>query len=100
MTAEEISEFKKKLYEGPVEFTYTKVNGDKRDAKGTMKPDLLPLPKEVESKPEGEREADVKAAEKKVIKKRTLPADSVLYYDLDANGFRSFKVSNLVSFKK
>jgi len=100
MTAEEINEFKTRLFEGPVSFTYTKVNGEERKAKGTMKPDLLPLPKKIEEKPAGEQEAEVKADEKKVIKKRSLPADSILYFDIDANGFRSFKIGNLVSFEK
>ena len=65
-----------------------------------MKPELLPVPKELEEKPEDKLEAGFKAGEKKIIKKRQLPADSVLYYDLEAKGFRSFKVDNLVSFEK
>lgn len=100
MTADEIKEFKSALFAGPVEFTYTKVNGETRNARGTMKPDLLPLPKIVEEKPAGEQESEIKADEKKIIKKRSLPADSVLYFDLEANGFRSFKIGNLVSFEK
>jgi hypothetical protein len=100
MTANEVSEFKKILFDKEVKFVYTKVDGSERKARGTMKPGLLPLPKKIEEKPEDEQKADVKAGEKKVIKKRSLPADSVLYYDLDAKGFRSFKIGNLVSFEK
>jgi hypothetical protein len=100
MTADELKEFKDLLYKGEVNFVYTKKDGSERKAKGTMKPELLPVPKELEEKPADKLEADIKAGEKKVIKKRQLPADSVLYYDLEANGFRSFKVDNLVSFEK
>lgn len=100
MASPDVSEFKKKLFDGEVKFVYTKVDGSERKARGTMKPDLLPLPKKTEEKPEDEQEATVKSCEKKTIKKRSLPADSVLYYDLDAKGFRSFKAGNLVSFEK
>ena len=100
MTDEELKEFKELLYKGEVRFVYMKKDGSERKARGTMKPELLPVPKELEEKPEDKLEAGVKAGEKKIIKKRQLPADSVLYYDLDAEGFRSFKVGNLVSFEK
>lgn len=100
MTADELKEFKDLLYKGEVNFVYTKKDGSERKAKGTMKPELLPVPKELEEKPADKLEVGMKAGEKKLIKKRQLPADSVLYYDLEAKGFRSFKVDNLVSFEK
>ena len=80
-------EFKKKLRDGEVKFSYKKKDGSVRDARGTMKPELMDLP-EKKSQPE------VDTAERKKVRK--LPEDSVFYYDLDKKGFRSFKMENFV----
>ena len=50
--------------------------------------------------PEEKAEASVKQEETKVKKAHKLPADSILYFDIDSDGFRSFKKDKLVSFEK
>ena len=82
-------EFKKKLRKGKVEFKYTKKDGSERKAVGTMDPKLMDLP-------EKKTQSDVDGAEKKKVRK--LPADSVFYYDLEAKGFRSFKMENFIGY--
>ena len=99
MTEAEIKDFQKRLYEGEVEFVYIKKSdGSERPARGTMNPDLLrsygiPVPNE-------NAESSVKQEETKVKRTYRLPADSILYFDIDSDGFRSFKKANLVSFEK
>lgn len=74
-------EFKKLLHESVVEFTYTKKNGEVREAKGTTKAELLPV---------------VEEAEKQEKHKHTCHnEDRVTYYDLNSNGWRSFLFENL-----
>ena len=90
MDSTQKEEFKKKLRGGEVKFSYKKKDGSVRDARGTMKPELMDLP-EKKSQPE------VDTAEKKNVRK--LPEDSVFYYDLDKKGFRSFKMENFVEYK-
>ena len=82
-------EFKKKLRAGKVEFKYKKKDGSERKAVGTMDPKLMDLP-------ENKTQSDVDGAEKK--KTRKLPADSVFYYDIEAKGFRSFKMENFIGY--
>lgn len=82
-------EFKQKLREGKVEFKYKKKDGTERKAVGTMDPKLMDLP-------EKKTQSDVDGAEKK--KTRKLPSDSVFYYDLEAKGFRSFKMENFIGY--
>jgi hypothetical protein len=98
MTEAEIKDFQKRLYAGEVEFVYNKKDGSERKARGTMNPDILrehgiPTPQE-------KAEDSVKQEETKVKRKFKLPADSILYFDIEADGFRSFKRDNLVSFEK
>lgn len=85
----EKEEFQKKLREGKVEFKYKKKDGTERKAVGTMDPALMDLP-------EKKTQSDVDGAEKK--KTRKLPEDSVFYYDLEAKGFRSFKMDNFIGY--
>lgn len=89
MSADEKAEFMKKLRKGEVKFKYMKKDGSEREAKGTMDPKLMNLP-------EKKTQANVDSAEKKQVRK--LPEDSVFYYDLDAKGFRSFKMSNFIEY--
>jgi len=98
MTEAEIKDFQERLYAGEIEFVYTKKDGSERPARGTMNPDILrqhgiPTPKE-------KAKESVKQQEQKVKKIYKLPADSILYFDIDSDGFRSFKRQNLVSFEK
>ena len=85
----EKEEFKKKLREGKVEFKYKKKDGTERKAVGTMDPKLMDLP-------DKKTQSDVDGAEKKKVRK--LPEDSVFYYDLEAKGFRSFKMDNFIGY--
>lgn len=82
-------EFKKKLRAGEVKFKYKKKDGSERSAVGTMDPKLMDLP-------EKKTQSDVDGAEKKKVRK--LPEDSVFYYDLEAKGFRSFKMANFIGY--
>jgi hypothetical protein len=64
------------LSEGRVQFSYTKANGDSRQATGTTNMDLIP---------EGARAEATNTAESAVI----------TYFDLDKNDWRSFRRENL-----
>lgn len=79
MTSEEIKDFKKKLHEGIVEFKYTKVNGEERIARGTLYETAI-----VE---------DGGNMPKGTI---SVSNDSIRYYDLNSNGWRSFRVENFI----
>ena len=63
-------------------FSYTKVDGTVRQAKGTLNPEKLPV-MEVVTAP-----------------KRKMPVDehSVVYFDTEVNGWRRFKVDNFIGF--
>lgn len=121
MTAEQIKEFKRKLFEGPVEFSYYKILKDSKGkpvkddggvpifdeenlqtARGTLKPDLLPVKKEtktaLEAKPEGEQQKAVENAVE-ASKKAWKVADSIVFYDLEKKGWRTVKEGGLVDFK-
>ena len=89
MTDDQVKEFKDKLKAGKVKFEYTKKDGSTKQATGTLKPDLLPVKT---------TDAKVDAAIDKQKTKRNLSTDSVFYYDLEAKGFRSFKMSNFVKY--
>ena len=58
---------------GNVRFSYRKVSGEIREAVGTLSVTY-------ESKNSG----------------RSIPNDSFLYFDVESNGWRSFKISNLI----
>lgn len=99
MTDMELKEFKEMLYSGEVEFVYVKMDGSERRARGTMNPAILrehgiPTPEEKDA------EAQVKKGVDVTKRKRAMPADSVLYFDLDKDSFRSFKKDSLVSFER
>ena len=75
MTA--IEELKKKLLEGVVEFSYTKKDGSLRTAKGTLRMGNIPE----DQHPNGNG---------------TSVPGVLRYYDLNSEGWRSFKEDNLV----
>ena len=72
---------KERLASGDVHFTYRKKDGTEREAYGTRNLDIITrqdaMPSGVGSKKTG----------------------VITYYDLDSNGWRSFKVENFISFK-
>lgn len=82
MEIENKQEFKKLLNEGIVEFKYTKVNGEERTAKGTTKIDIM-----------GEENAPQN-------KDYKYTDDIIRYYDLNSEGWRSFKFENLIEYNK
>lgn len=67
------------LRQGECSFVFRKVNGDERQANGTLHPDYLPLADP--DRPAGNsNETD----------------DTVTYWDLDAQGWRRFRIDTLI----
>lgn len=79
MTIEEIKDFKKKLHEGVVEFKYNKVNGEERTACGTLLETTIT--EDGGSMPKGVMEVS---------------DETIRYYDLNSNGWRSFRKENFI----
>ena len=79
MTTEEIKDFKNKLHNGVVEFKYTKVNGEERIARGTLHETTIT--KDGGSMPKGTM---------------MVSDETIRYYDLNSNGWRSFRTENFV----
>lgn len=82
MTSDEIADFKNKLFAGEVRFKFTKKDGTLREARGTTSPNLLPPPPP-------ERQYDNNALQR-ARPTRIKPANIICFYDLDAQGWRSF----------
>ena len=141
MEKSEIAKFREALKNGEVKFSYTKKDGTKRCAVGTLCEKLIPketpmdtyeitciqwdasetdideykLPQHCRVKifadtPEDEIEAELSEAltedygfchngfgySKLEKKQKKLPAGTILYYDTEKNGYRSFNESQLV----
>lgn len=81
--------FRAALKSGPVRFRYRKTNGTMRKALGTLDPKLVNHGKEVTIKrlEDGTR-------------KHHVPRSVFVYWDLRADGFRSFKRDNFIGFKR
>lgn len=79
--------FLEALKAGKVEFSYKKVDGSTREAVGTLKPELM----------EKAEATDKKIADGK--KKHFVPPTVLIYWDLEAGGFRSFRKANFIKFK-
>ena len=79
MTTQEIKDFKNALHNGVVEFKYTKVNGEERIARGTLHETAIT--EDGGSMPKGAM---------------TVSDETIRYYDLNSNGWRSFRVENFV----
>ena len=76
--------FRDQLRTGAYRFSYFKVDGDIREARGTL--DLTRIPEEHRPL----RGYDTDAALE--------PANTFRYYDLDAEGWRSFRLDNFIGF--
>lgn len=88
LDAQQAEEFKSRLRNEVIHFAFTKKStGERREAHGTMKKELLPPPPP-------NREYDPAALANK--KPRTPNPNIIRYYDLDAQGFRSFDISTFV----
>lgn len=84
----QVEDFKTRLRTGVIHFAFTKKStGERREARGTMKKDLLPPPPP-------NREYDPEALANR--KPRTPNPNIIRYYDLDAQGFRSFDISTFI----
>lgn len=76
-----IVEFKNALHKGKVKFSYSKKDGSVRDAVGTLVIDIMGE----ENAPKGGYAS---------------PVNTIRYYDLNSNGWRSFIIDNLISWSK
>ncbi len=74
--------FRKKLSTGVWRFSYFKKDGSIREAVGTLCMDLIPEDK----RPKG------------INSEALACADTFCYYDLDAQGWRSFRLDNFIGF--
>ena len=72
---------KERLSSGDVHFTYRKKDGTEREAYGTRNLDIITR---LDAKPSGN------GSEKSGV---------ITYYDLDSNGWRSFRIENFIGFK-
>ena len=72
----DIKNLRKKLREGEVNFEYTKKDGTTRKARGTLDIGMIP--------------------EDHWPKERPTAPDNVRYWDLDAQGWRSFRPENFL----
>ena len=88
MSSAEEKKFLEALKAGKVEFSYKKVDGSTREAVGTLKPELM----------DGAKATDKKVEAGK--KKHFVPPTILIYWDLEADGFRSFRKENFIKFKK
>lgn len=79
--------FLEALKAGKVKFSYKKVDGSTREAVGTLKPELM---KKAEA-------TDKKIADGK--KKHFVPPTVLIYWDLEAAGFRSFRKENFIKYE-
>lgn len=87
MTEAVEKEFLKALKAGKVKFEYKKVDGSTRKAEGTLKPELM----------DGAKATDKKVEDGK--KKRFVPPTVIVYWDLEAAGFRSFRKENFIKYE-
>lgn len=79
--------FLEALKAGKVKFEYKKVDGTTRKAEGTLKPELMDGAKATEKKVEDGK------------KKRFVPPTILIYWDLEAKGFRSFRKENFIKYE-
>ena len=76
-----VRELKRELRNREVKFKYWKKDGSVRDARGTLNSEVYGK----ENEPSGSN--------------RPVPENQVRYYDLDAQGWRSFLTENLIGWE-
>lgn len=76
-----VTEFKNKLHEGVVAFSYQKKDGSTREAHGTLKNEIL---KENNAEPKGTG--------------KEVSDDIIRYFDVDKNAWRSFSVYSFIEY--
>lgn len=74
------------LNQGPCMVSFNKVTGERRDMRCTLRKDLIPTPKDIETND---------AFNTKKV--REINENVVVAYDLAKNDWRSFRVENLIS---
>lgn len=79
--------FLEALKAGKVKFSYKKVSGSTREAVGTLKADLM----------DGANATDKKVEDGK--KKHFVPPTVIVYWDIEAKGFRSFRKENFIKYE-
>ena len=77
-----IDDFRNALKNGEVFFKFKKKDGTIREARGTLKADLLPKVEVIESE--------------EPKKRRVIDEDVICYYDLDKLAWRSFRFEQLI----
>lgn len=81
---QDLKEFKEALKEGKVTFTYKKVNGEVREALGTLN---------------GKFSNTLESYKTKNENQKTTPG-VIKYFDLNSDGWRSFKEENFIEMIK
>lgn len=71
------------LAENIIMVEFVKVDGTRRTIRGTLKPSMLPAPKEL-------KEGEVK-------KERKVNTEVITIYDLDSQSWKSFRVENYLN---
>lgn len=74
-----VKKLKEELHNGEVKFSYYKKDGSVREARGTLNPNIYGK----EHEPTGNG--------------HPVPENQIRYYDLDAQGWRSFLIENLIN---
>lgn len=88
MSQSQKKEFYERLNNEKVHFEFRKKDGTVREAYGTLMKDYLPSPA---------HSYDTRSSAREKMK-RAFPEDSVLYFDLEKNSFRSFKMQNFLKY--
>ena len=90
MSRQELDDFYKKLQDDIVEFKYTKKDGTKRNAQGTLKKELMPSEQDLRKQyPDYDDMMKMFQARKDYM---------IYYWDLEKNAFRQFHVSRFDGF--
>ena len=76
-------DFRTKLRTGVFRFSYFKKDGSIREARGTLNPLLIP---------------DDNMPKSGIDPNAVTPVETFCYYDLDAQGWRSFRLDNFIGF--
>jgi len=83
-------ELKTLLREGEVNLSFTKKNGDIREMRATTSEDLLPS---------FDLNAKRTKSSSSLTQQKSKPDDLIVLYDMDAQGWRSFRFDQLITVK-
>lgn len=85
-----IHHLRRYLTRGVVRFTFTKQNGERREARGTLCPELIPPSRT----PSGVQQREIEQG------LRQPDYSSIAYYDLDKEAWRAFSICNVKSIEE